>query len=208
MRIYWDTYAVGYKAQNTCPNSWNRGPGYHNAQVLLGKSPTLEDWAYGGNHRDYPEERWPKKCEWCGQAVPPEQHRNENGEGMEVVRHILHKRLYNTESGDPEPGDLYFANWLHWKADDEAGPGRCLFWDNCKGPHLMAVLPNGREWDIDSRASNCTMKEDRMHRCWIRRGDPPLVTAGKDGPTCSAGSGSIAAGDYHGFLHNGEFSRG
>jgi hypothetical protein len=203
LRVYWDTYGKGYNALNTCPNSWGKGtPGCHDTRILLGKSPTLADWEMGGDYRTYPEDRWPTKCENCGAPVPPEQRRRDNGEGLEVVRQILRKRLYNTDSGEPEKGDLFWTDWHHTL------DGVCIFWDNCKGPHLMAILPNGRIWDIDSRASNCTIKEERLHRCWIRRGDPPLITAGKDGPTCSAGAGSIAAGDYHGFLVNGEFSAG
>lgn len=66
------------------------------------------------------------------------------------------------------------------------------------------ILPNGHEWNVDSRASNCTMKEDRLHRCWVRHGEPPLVTANKQGGrTCAAGAGSIAVPGYHGFLNNG-----
>lgn len=92
------------------------------------------------------------------------------------------------------PGTLY---WEHWH------PEKCRQWDNCDGKHLHVVLPNGHHWDIDSRASNCTMKEDRTHRCWVREGEPPKVTVGKNGFTCKAGAGSILAGSYHGFLRNG-----
>lgn len=95
------------------------------------------------------------------------------------------------------PGTMY---WEHWH------PKTCHFWDNCDGKHLHAVLPNGHHWDIDSRASNCTVPNDRIHRCWVRTGEPPHVTVGKNGPTCSAGAGSILSGDYHGFLRNGELT--
>ena len=70
----------------------------------------------------------------------------------------------------------------------------------------MCKLPNGREWDIDSRCSNCTLPDDRIHRCWVRHGEPPNIHVDKNGHTCSAGAGSILAGDYHGFLHNGELT--
>lgn len=107
--------------------------------------------------------------------------------------------VYDTEDGELHPGDLY------WAPCDPRETGRtpCQYWDNCDGQHLHVVLPNGIRWDIDSRASNCTMKEDRLHRCWIRTGEPPNVTAGKNGFTCSAGAGSILMGDYHGFLRDG-----
>jgi hypothetical protein len=100
------------------------------------------------------------------------------------------------------------------KHPDEFGPGAMWFaiwypinfeWQNEAGPHLIVVLPNGRLWDIDDRANNCTLPNDATHRCWVRHGETPLVTVDKAGPTCAAGAGSIIAGDYHGFLRNGEF---
>jgi len=71
------------------------------------------------------------------------------------------------------------------------------------GRHLIVMLPNGREWAVDGRANNCTMPDDTIHRCWIRHGEPPNLTVDKRGNTCSAGAGSIQAGDYHGFLRAG-----
>lgn len=114
---------------------------------------------------------------------------------------VTNTKRYNTDSGKPEPGDLFWDLSYH---DYETG--KCWLWDNCSGPHLMAVLPNGHHWDIDSRASNCTMKEDKMHRCWVRNNDLSNMHVDKNGLTCGAGAGSIVAGDYHGFLHNGNFT--
>lgn len=74
------------------------------------------------------------------------------------------------------------------------------------GPNLYVVLPGGITWNVDSRATNCGRPEDDEHHCWVRHGDPPNVSVDKDGGTCEAGGGSIAAGDYHGFLTNGELS--
>jgi hypothetical protein len=54
------------------------------------------------------------------------------------------------------------------------------------------------------RASNCTMPNDMLHRCWVRHGNPPMITVDKNGPTCGAGAGSILSGNWHGFLRNGE----
>lgn len=82
-----------------------------------------------------------------------------------------------------------------------ACPPSHLFAD---GPQLYVRLPNdGGWWNVDSRANNCTLPYDYVHRCWQRTGTPPLVTAGKSQPTCSAGGGSIATPGYHGFLQNG-----
>lgn len=103
--------------------------------------------------------------------------------------------IWDTPSGELEPGCLYYADWL---PND-------MWWDNQVGPHLCAVLPNGNHWNIESRASNCTMKDDRTHRCWCRHGEVPNITVDKNGHTCQAGAGSIASGNYHGFLRNGEF---
>jgi hypothetical protein len=33
-----------------------------------------------------------------------------------------------------------------------------------------------------------------------------MVHVDKAGATCTAGAGSIIAGDWHGFLHNGQFT--
>ena len=98
-----------------------------------------------------------------------------------------------------KPGDMWYAN-VTWYHND-----KCPYWDNCDGKHLMVVLPNGHQHDCDARASNCTMPEDRVHRCWIRHGTPPAVTIDKQGPTCAAGAGSIVRGGWHGFIRNGEF---
>lgn len=103
---------------------------------------------------------------------------------------------WDTASGELEVGCLYYNTWYP----------KTTYWDNQEGPHLMCVLPNGDHWVIDSRASNCTMPDDRTHRCWVRHGDPEtgVVHVDKNGHTCSAGAGSIQSGNWHGFLHNGE----
>lgn len=102
-----------------------------------------------------------------------------------------------------QPGDMWFG---------DHGLGN-FYWDNDNEPHLYVMLPNRHIWDVDSRASNCTLPNDRLHRCWIRHGTPPLVTVerrgnpiGGQGGTCKAGANSIQMGDYHGFLRNGELT--
>lgn len=100
--------------------------------------------------------------------------------------------VWDTPDGtNQHPGDMF---WL---------PCLTCPWDNCPGEHLHVILPNRRSWDIDGRASNCTMRDERTHRCWIRHGTPPHVTVDKAGFTCQAGAGSILLGDYHGFLREG-----
>jgi hypothetical protein len=130
-------------------------------------------------------------CEYCGEEPPPDAS-NLGGYGP----------LYDTPSGKEEPGSLYF---VEHDPDDYCWLG----WENCDGKHLHAVCPNGATWVIDQRASNCGRPDDNAHRCWVRHGDPEKgepVHVDKQGDTCTGGAGSIVAGDYHGFLHNGRFT--
>lgn len=101
--------------------------------------------------------------------------------------------MYASEK-ELKPGDMFFEDYMEPDT----------YWSNQIGPHLCLVLPNGIHWVIDSRASNCDMKEDKTHRCWVRHGEPPNITVDKRGETCNAGSGSIKAGNFHGFLRNGK----
>jgi hypothetical protein len=145
-------------------------------------------------------------CTRCGAPVPADASRSGGG-----------SRTWDTPSGDLEPGCLFWGDWLPHQPSDDPGPMACPTWKNsdgtirsrgwtnCTGRHLHCVLPNGIHWDIDARASNCTLPDDTLHRCWVRVGDPETgdVHVDKDGYSCAAGAGSIAAGDYHGFLHHG-----
>ena len=166
------------------------GLGLHRAQLNVG--PQLSP----GEGAPPPFERsWDGSCERCGVSIPWD-----DGDSVRLVGGC--DRIWDTLSGKLEPGCLYWANWL----DNEH---RCFYrWTNCDGRHLHAILPNGRPWDIDSSASNCTMPNDTEHRCWVRHGEPPNLHVDKAGHTCAAGAGSILAGDYHGFLHNGAFTAG
>lgn len=105
---------------------------------------------------------------------------------------------YDTPSGRLEAGCLF------WDYDLPEN----YYWDNHKGPHLNAMLPNGHRWNIDSRASNCRRANDRNTRCWRRTGEPPNVHTSDCG--CGAGAGSIFSNqgspdEWHGYLHHGEF---
>lgn len=74
------------------------------------------------------------------------------------------------------------------------------------GRYLVCKVPGkggGHFWHIDGRASNCTRPDDDEHRCWVREGEVPNVTAGKQGNTCDAGAGSIQTDSWHGFLRDG-----
>jgi len=191
-----------YSSEIVCPVSKDRGC---EASVKLADSAVREDWEPCGQPEQYPDDRWPTACAACGRAFQPNAHRQ------------VHKdRLYDSPSGKPEPGDMYWTDQEHWEQDvtgwfDKAKqerpckPTRCLArWTNCDGRHLHVVLPDGHVWNASGRASNCGLEDDQEHRCWVLTGEPPKITASKSGRTCQAGAGSIAsASGWHGFLVNG-----
>lgn len=112
-----------------------------------------------------------------------------------------YKRLDSGETLFGYPSD-FGPGAMWYEPRPEISEGKPYYWDNDADRHLIVMTPGG-SWDIDSRASNCGSPNERLHRCWIRHGIPPLVTVDKQGFTCSAGGGSIRAGSYHGFLRNG-----
>lgn len=93
------------------------------------------------------------------------------------------------------PGAMWWATWM----------GKNWLWDNETEPHLCVEVPDGF-WDVDSRCANCTLPDDRLHRCWVRHGVPPDITVDKNGLTCGAGGGSVQMRSWHGFLRNGELT--
>jgi len=94
-----------------------------------------------------------------------------------------------------EPSDQSVPGAMWW--------GESYSFNTPEGTQALFVETPGGPWCIDSRASNCTKPEDNEHRCWIRHGEVPKITVDKNGNTCSAGAGSIQAGNYHGFLRDG-----
>lgn len=132
-----------------------------------------------GNLLPYSDDAWRPHREIVGWI------RNDTGE----------RHQHNTQF---PVGAMWYAPWIpvNWT------------WQNETEPHLMVRCPNGpdswSDWDIDSRASNCTLPDDELHRCWVRHGIPPNITVDKAGRTCQAGAGSILLPHWHGFLRNGE----
>lgn len=94
---------------------------------------------------------------------------------------------------DAPPGAMWDGDWL-----------RCFNRTGPDGVDLIVKCPDGHTWHVDSRASNCTRKDDDKHRCWCRHGDVRKgeVHVDKNGDTCAAGAGSILTPKWHGFLHN------
>lgn len=180
--------------------AWTCADSYHQALRIIGEtdgvpseklggiwcSPERYDWSWPG-HGD---PAWPTTCDQC------DYHFSDDDEWQQCID-VLWERPDTGQRAtlrDFGPGAMWDADWYPWKGPD----GRCL----------VVKCPNGQEWVIDSRASNCTMPDDTAHRCWVRHGQPPHVTVDKNGLTCAAGAGSIQAGDYHGFLRDGKFTDG
>lgn len=159
---------------------------------------------YGWKHRvvdhcreDKPADddpRWPLKCDKCVFLFAP-------NEVRQFFYDLLYRRVDTgelTALRDAPPGAMWNAWWL-----TDLLPGGMIPGPFPDGQALMVKCPNGRDWFIDGRASNCTMPKDDAHHCWIRHGTPPDLVVDKNGVTCQAGAGSILAGDYHGFLGTG-----
>lgn len=141
---------------------------------------------------------FPTNCEACGRAFLPE-------DRFQVFDNRLYRSADTGEEitlSDAKPGAMYDADWLSGIPEYGGPDGKCL--------HV--ILPNGRPWHIDGRASNCTLPNDKAHRCWVRHGEPPMISVDKNGLTCAAGGGSIASGEganhYHGFLRQGFLTAG
>lgn len=183
--------------------------GYHDASAFLEDVEIRMD-ADGRASRDFDrynatvthdDPRWPKRCD-CGYEFV-------ESDTWQVFPQTLYRRADTGEEmalRDAPPGALWNAWWRirdGWTIDGfGTGPDGMIVY--CKTP--------GRDWCIDSRASNCGSPTDNEHRCWVRHGDPrdpqgiktgQKLHVDKNGRTCSAGAGSIQAGDWHGFLHNG-----
>lgn len=150
--------------------------------------------------RDDP--RWPKACAGCGRPF---------GEKDEFQLHG--KQIYvRPDTGerftlrDAPVGACWDAWWVHHRNRHEEKPapgvGASIGDD---GLSLVVRCPDGHDWMIDSRASNCTLPKDDTHHCWVRHGKPEDGTlhVDKSGHSCAAGAGSIQTPKWHGFLHNG-----
>ena len=180
---------------NARPNCGDQN-NYHNAMLLLGEEPI--QWvehergriiADRSDRMPPPEDpRWPRKCERCAYEFAPD-------DQYQLFGRTLYRRQDTgdiTTIEDAPDGAMWNAYWMTPRLGGD-------------GMFLMAKVPGGCHWALDSRASNCDMPNDNEHRCWIRHGTPPLITVDKNGHTCGAGGGSIQTANWHGFLRNGEF---
>jgi len=190
-----------FRFSNTGPESVCPAPfGSHNAYAPFseGKARREDDcWSFDDDHEipAHDDARWPTKCDGCPYMFRPE-------DEWQLFHDLIYARTDNGETmtlRDCPVGAMWDATWYPWKGPD----GISL---------MVAVPPEGGPghdtWSVDSRASNCTMPNDDVHRCWVRHGDPRKdprsVHVDKNGHTCAAGAGSIQTRRWHGFLDHGE----
>ena len=163
--------------------------GYHQASVSIGRFAAVIDadgYIISPDASEYPgDKRWPEASP-CG-------YRFRSDDEWQVRA----ERIYTDQAGNefalnrPVPGMMYDA-W--WYRDHDKGPD---------GLSLIVITPDLHPWNIDGRASNCTLPHDPIHKCWVRHGTPPNLTVDKNGNTCAAGAGSIQTPKWHGFLRDG-----
>lgn len=193
-----DTVQLGLRRYHSDGSGFTCAAAYHSALVLTGEAPARLDergWVESPNDVDHADPHWPTHCDkGCGYAFTDD-------DAWQPWVDRLYTRSDTGEKTtlrDAPPGSTWDAHWL---GGMYASPDDIV---------LMVRCPNGHDWCVDSQSSNCTRKGDRSHHCWVRHGDPRecRITVDKNGDTCAAGAGSILAGDYHGFLHNGTLTAG
>lgn len=166
---------------------------YHRAEISLPDGLVADNeasWLMKDPY-EFKKEDFPVKCDKCDYVFQEDNDHYGFHARRAWIRSDTREFICNNVHQAPA-GAMWYADWMQ---DDPhmLGPdGKCL-----------CVMTPGGEWMIDSRASNCSMPNDIVHKCWVRHGIPPLITVDKNGITCQAGAGSILAGNYHGFLHNG-----
>jgi hypothetical protein len=153
-----------------------QGRSYHNAATVIDEIEFETQWCGGelSDFTDNEDTRWPKKCEHCDYAFQAGDARQQNWE-------LLYKLLDGSlaELRHVPAGAMWNAYWM---GNFGRGPdGLCL----------TVMLPNGIAWCIDGLSRNA---DGSRGSAWTRSGAPPNVTA----------SPSILAGNYHGWLRNGE----
>jgi hypothetical protein len=141
--------------------------------------------------------RWPTKCE-CGYEFVEEDARQLFTDTIYVRPDTGEKMAWR----DAPEGAMWYADWMIEGMNREDGNN---MWRGPDGHCLIVRVPRKHDWMVDGIANNCTRKEDKIHKCWVRHGDVRSgnVHVDKNGDTCAAGAGSILTGDWHGFLHNG-----
>lgn len=189
-----DTVTLGLRRYHSSGSGFTCEAGYHSALHMIGTGPAPRDdrgYIKPPEDVDHDDPRWPNVCDSCGYMFTDD-------DKWQPWSEQLYTRSDTgevTTLRDAPPGSCWNAWWMPSARED--------------GVYLMVRCPNGHDWAVDSQASNCTRKGE-PHACWVRHGDPRdcKVTVDKNGDTCSAGAGSILAGDYHGFLQHGVLTAG
>jgi len=185
----WLRRYAGPRAAKDCP--FKPGWGLHEALTLL-ETRFIECDDRGLTNlldRSTPPHddlRWPTECK-CGYKF-----------FKDDEWHLLSRNVYlypdgtETVLSEAKPGSMWYASWYNKKGLD--------------GHSVVVKLPNGNDWLIEGKATNCDRPDDKDHLCWVRHGEAPNFTVDKNGNTCSAGAGSISSGNYHGFLRDGKLT--
>lgn len=160
--------------------------GYHDAEIVIGDAADYEKAPSCGDKHDHSDERWPKACA-CGYQFKDEDQWQWNAHALFERKETGERWTLNSKL---PIGAMYNADWMPQP------------WQGLDGLSLVVMTPGGL-WNIDSRANNCTLPNDTVHKCWCRQGVPPNIDVNKNGHTCAAGGGSIICGNYHGFLRHG-----
>ncbi len=224
VRCFWveptGTVYRSLRRYTSAAGAWSCEEGWHQASTPLDEVPATINvsevkglrvhWVSTGGTIDESEnvnadaspaefeghESWPVECEkGCGYRFSTEPGPTYPPARVGDTWQVFIQRVYADADGqkwamrDLPPGAMFDAHWMPWKGPD--------------GKSLAVILPDNSTWNVDGQASNCTRKGE-PHACWVRHGEPPMVTVDKDGDTCAAGAGSIATSGYHGFLRDGE----
>jgi hypothetical protein len=175
---------------------------YHRTEKIIARFQLESDNTYPKGWIDIDERltKVPTYCSRCDNHEFSEEARNKisGSKGRVWEREDTGERADNVN--DFGPGAMWYATWYINEEDK-------LYWHpgfgHYSNPPLYVRTPGG-DWNIDGRATNCTLPDDNNHRCWPHSGEAPNVTVDLSlGPTCHCGGGSIITGDYHGFLRNG-----
>jgi hypothetical protein len=178
-----------------CPNGV---PGllYHHTNVMLPTEMLRDGWDKLGWDESYRQALESKpKCS-CGFEFTLENSKSWGRGFHQKFRRVDTGEIFNFN--DLPVGAMWDAEYHH-DIPEWCGPD---------GLSVHVKCPDGCIWGVDSRANNCTMKDDKVHKCWVRHGDPRKgeIHVDKNGFTCQAGAGSIQTPRWHGFLHNNVLS--
>lgn len=194
-----------YSYPRRCAAKPDQGCG---AKFELGEGDVLytrDGYIDGSRRKPMPpktDPRWPKVCQACAQ---PFEERDEF--------QLFTKQIYvRPDTGfrctieDAPPGACWDAWWISERKKD--CPTGCGYMVGPDRRSLVVKCPDGHDWMIDARASNCGSPKDDTHHCWVRHGRPEDGTlhVDKAGNTCTAGAGSIQTPKWHGFLHGGHLT--